>query len=237
MGGGDLPAGRHAADGTAITPKYVGPRRLIEVAVATLATDRALLLLGVPGTAKTWVSRAPGRRRSPATRPCSSRAPPAPPRRRSGTAGTTPGCSPRAPRDAALVPRPVMRRCETGGLARIEELTRMPSDVQDALITVLSEKTLPIPELGTRGPGAQGLQRDRHRQRPRPRRQRAVVARCGAGSTPWCCRCRPTPRTRSSIVSRRVAELGRALELPEVPHRRGRDPPGGHRLPRAARRA
>src|SRR5687767_8401320 len=39
-----------------ITPKYVGPRRLVEVAVATLATDRALLLLGVPGTAKTWVS-------------------------------------------------------------------------------------------------------------------------------------------------------------------------------------
>ena len=44
------------ADGAMITPKYVGPRRLIEVAVATLATDRALLLLGVPGTAKTWVS-------------------------------------------------------------------------------------------------------------------------------------------------------------------------------------
>ena len=48
--GGVLP------DGTAITPKYVGQRRLIEIAVATLATDRALLLLGVPGTAKTWVS-------------------------------------------------------------------------------------------------------------------------------------------------------------------------------------
>ena len=44
------------ADGTEITPKYVGSRRLIEIAVATLATDRALLLLGVPGTAKTWVS-------------------------------------------------------------------------------------------------------------------------------------------------------------------------------------
>ncbi len=43
-------------DGTVVTPKYVGPRRLVEVAVATLATDRALLLLGVPGTAKTWVS-------------------------------------------------------------------------------------------------------------------------------------------------------------------------------------
>src|SRR3954462_6853207 len=48
--GGTLP------DGTVITPKYVGPRRLVEVAVTTLATDRALLLLGVPGTAKTWVS-------------------------------------------------------------------------------------------------------------------------------------------------------------------------------------
>ncbi len=48
--GGALP------DGTVITPKYVGPRRVVEVAVATLATDRALLLLGVPGTAKTWVS-------------------------------------------------------------------------------------------------------------------------------------------------------------------------------------
>ena len=40
------------SDGTMIRPKYVGSRRLIEVAVATLATDRALLLLGVPGTAK-----------------------------------------------------------------------------------------------------------------------------------------------------------------------------------------
>ena len=34
-----------------------------------------------------------------------------------------------------------------GKLARVEELTRIPSDVQDALITILSEKTLPIPEL------------------------------------------------------------------------------------------
>src|SRR4051794_11053382 len=44
------------AGGLEITPKYIGKRRIIEIAVATLATDRALLLLGVPGTAKTWVS-------------------------------------------------------------------------------------------------------------------------------------------------------------------------------------
>src|SRR3954452_25432407 len=43
-------------DGTVVTPKYIGERRLVEIAVATLATDRALRLLGVPGTAKTWLS-------------------------------------------------------------------------------------------------------------------------------------------------------------------------------------
>ena len=48
--GGRLP------DGTEISAKYIGNRRLIEIAIATLATDRALLLLGVPGTAKSWVS-------------------------------------------------------------------------------------------------------------------------------------------------------------------------------------
>ena len=53
---GEVPNGGTLPDGTVITPKYVGPRRIVEVAVTTLATDRALLLLGVPGTAKTWVS-------------------------------------------------------------------------------------------------------------------------------------------------------------------------------------
>src|SRR5258708_34465677 len=48
--------GGKTASGVEITPKYIGNRRLIETAVATLATDRALLLLGVPGTAKSWVS-------------------------------------------------------------------------------------------------------------------------------------------------------------------------------------
>ncbi|BDH57382.1 hypothetical protein MTP03_23210 [Tsukamurella sp. PLM1] len=52
----DYLCGTTLADGTVVAPKYIGPRRLMEVAVATLATDRALLLLGVPGTAKTWVS-------------------------------------------------------------------------------------------------------------------------------------------------------------------------------------
>ena len=138
--GGRLP------DGTDITPKYVGPRRLIEVAVATLATDRALLLLGVPGTAKTWVSEHLAAAISGDSTLLVQ-----------GTSGTAEEAIrygwnyarllAEGPSRHALVPSPVMRAMERGGLARLEELTRIPSDVQDALITILSEKTLPIPEL------------------------------------------------------------------------------------------
>ena len=52
----DYLLGTKLPDGTEIVPKYIGDRRLMEIAVATLATDRSLLLLGVPGTAKSWVS-------------------------------------------------------------------------------------------------------------------------------------------------------------------------------------
>src|SRR5262245_34213019 len=48
--------GGQLENGFTVTPKYIGNSRTIEIAIATLATDRALLLLGVPGTAKTWVS-------------------------------------------------------------------------------------------------------------------------------------------------------------------------------------
>ena len=52
------------------------------------------------------------------------------------------------PSAAALVQSPLMRAMQIGQIARIEELTRIPAEVQDSLITILSEKTLPIPELG-----------------------------------------------------------------------------------------
>ncbi len=40
------------AGGVEITPKYIGHERLVEIAIATLVTDRALLLIVEPGTAK-----------------------------------------------------------------------------------------------------------------------------------------------------------------------------------------
>ena len=200
------------ADGTEISPKYVGSRRLIEVAVATLATDRALLLLGVPGTAKTWVSE----HLSAAISGDSTLLV-------QGTAGTAEEAIrygwnyarliAEGPTEQALVPSPVFRAMRDGKLARIEELTRMPADVQDALITMLSEKTLPIPELGSEVQARKGFNviataNDRDKginelSSALRRRFNTVVL--------------PLPDTAEEeveIVTRRVGELGAALELP-----------------------
>jgi MoxR-like ATPase len=207
--GGELP------DGSVITPKYVGPRRLIEVAVATLATDRALLLLGVPGTAKTWVSEHLAAAISGDSTLLVQ-----------GTAGTAEEAIrygwnyarllAEGPSERALVPSPLMLAMRSGAVARIEELTRMPSDVQDTLITILSEKTLPIPELNTevqarKGFTVIGTANDRDRgvnelSSALRRRFNTVVL--------------PLPATADEevdIVARRVDQIGRALELPETP--------------------
>ncbi|PPJ27910.1 ATPase [Nocardia nova] len=202
-------------DGTVITPKYVGPRRLMEVAVATLATDRALLLLGVPGTAKTWVSEHLSAAISGASTLLVQ-----------GTSGTAEEAIrygwnyarllAEGPSDGALVPSPVMTAMRTGAIARVEELTRIPSDVQDALITVLSEKTLPVPELGIEVQAAKGFNviataNDRDRgvndlSSALRRRFNTVVLPLPAGED-----------DEVAIVTRRVEQLGAALQLPPIP--------------------
>lgn len=133
-------------DGTIIEPKYFGNRRLIEIAVATMATDRALLLIGVPGTAKTWVSEHLAAAISGTSKLLVQ-----------GTAGMSEDALrygwnyarllSEGPSEQALVPSPIMNAMQKGKIARVEELTRIPSDVQDTLITILSEKLLPVPEL------------------------------------------------------------------------------------------
>ncbi|MFG1943060.1 AAA family ATPase [Nonomuraea sp. NPDC048826] len=201
-------------DGDRITPKYVGARRIVEVAVATLATDRALLLLGVPGTAKTWLSEHLAAAVSGDSTLLVQ-----------GTAGTAEEAIrygwnyarllAEGPSLEALTPSPVMRAMAEGRVARVEELTRMPSDVQDALITVLSEKTLPIPELNREVQAERGFNviataNDRDRgvnelSSALRRRFNTVVL--------------PVPATAEEevdIVARRVAQLGRSLQLPET---------------------
>ena len=53
--------GGTSVKGVEISPKYMGNRRLVEIAIATLITDRALLLIGEPGTAKSWSTEIPQR--------------------------------------------------------------------------------------------------------------------------------------------------------------------------------
>jgi MoxR-like ATPase len=202
-------------DGTAITPKYVGAQRLVEVAVATLATDRALLLLGAPGTAKTWLSEHLAAAISGDSTLLVQ-----------GTAGTSEEAVrygwnyarliAEGPTPAALVASPVMTAMRDGKVVRVEELTRMPAEVQDALITVLSEKTLPVPELGNEVQAVPGFtlvatanDRDRginEMSSALRRRFNTVVLPLPASQD-----------TEVEIVSRRVAELGKALQLPAEP--------------------
>jgi MoxR-like ATPase len=207
--------GGELSDGTVVSPKYVGPRRLMEVAVATLATDRALLLLGVPGTAKTWVSE----HLSAAISGSSTRLV-------QGTAGTSEDSVrygwnyarllAEGPSADALVPSPIMTAMRDGAIARIEELTRIPADVQDALITILSEKTLPVAELGIEVQASKGFNviataNDRDRgvnelSSALRRRFNTVVL--------------PLPASEEdevAIVTRRVEQLGTSLELPKIP--------------------
>jgi MoxR-like ATPase len=199
-------------NGLQISPKYIGSRRLIEVAVATLATDRALLLLGVPGTAKSWTSEHLASAISGDSTLLVQ-----------GTAGTSEESLrygwnyarllAEGPSRKALVPSPVMRAMEDGKIARIEELTRIPSDVQDSLITILSEKTLPIPELNEESQAIKGFNVIASANS----RDRGVNELSSALKRRFNTVVLPLPATAEEeveIVQTRITSLGRALELP-----------------------
>ena len=202
-------------DGFEISPKYIGSRRLIEVAVATLATDRALLLYGVPGTAKSWVSE----HLAAAISGDSTRIV-------QGTAGTGEEqlrygwnyaeLLAHGPSFDALVPSPVMRAMQEGRLARVEELTRIPADVQDTLISILSEKSLPVPELGEEVQALRGF----NIIATANNRDKGVNELSAALKRRFNTVVLPVPATEeeeTTIVSRRVAEMGRNLSLPAEP--------------------
>jgi len=136
-----------AVGGVTITPKYIGDRSLVQVAIATLASDRALMLVGEPGTAKSWLSE----HLSAAISGRSSLLV-------QGTAGTSEEhikygwnyalLLAEGPSERALVPSPIFRAMKEGSFARFEEMTRAAPEIQDALISILSEKQIVIPELG-----------------------------------------------------------------------------------------
>lgn len=143
-GSADLPA--DSPNSLVIEPKFVGSRALVERCVVTLAGERGLLLVGQPGTAKSML----GELLTAAISGSSDLA-------IQGTAGASEDhlryawnyamLLDRGPRPEALIPSPVLTGMRTGKLVRIEEITRCLPEVQDALISILSERRMMIPEL------------------------------------------------------------------------------------------
>ncbi|WP_081838659.1 ATP-binding protein [Thermogemmatispora carboxidivorans] len=204
--GGRLP------NGFQVSPKYIGNARLIEIAISTLATDRALLLYGLPGTAKSWVSEHLAAAISGDSTLLIQ-----------GTAGTDESALRygwnyarllvEGPSPAALVASPLMTAMQTGKLARIEELTRISSEVQDTLITILSEKTLPIPELNREVQARKGfnvIATANNRDKGVNDLSSALMRRFNTVVLPLPQDIEEEVR----IVERRVADLGQVLELP-----------------------
>ncbi len=199
-----------------VTPKYIGDRRLMEIAVATLTTDRALLLYGIPGTGKSWVSEH-----------ITAAVTGDPTLLIQGTAGTGEEAVrygwnyakllAEGPTEGALVETPLMRAMKDGKIARIEELTRISADVQDTLITILSEKTMPVPELSIEIQAVKGF----NVIATANNRDKGVNELSSALKRRFNTVILPVPNTAEeevSIVQTRVASQMKALELPaELP--------------------
>src|SRR5215207_7474576 len=194
-----------------VTPKYIGHQRLVEIAISTLVTDRALLLIGEPGTAKSWLSE----HLAAAINADSTKVV-------QGTAGTMEEqvrytwnyamLIARGPSPEALIASPIMRAMESGSLARFEEITRCASEVQDAMISILSEKTISIPELKSEVPAKRGFSIIATAKT----RDKGVNDMSAALKRRFNIVVLPTPKTiegEIEIVAKRVRELASNLEL------------------------
>jgi MoxR-like ATPase len=133
-------------DELGIRRKFVGNPSLVDRAMVALATNRGLLLTGEPGTAKSLLSEllaAAISGRSTLTI--------------QGGAATTEDqikyswnyalLLAEGPTPRALVPAPLYTGLKEGKLVRFEEITRCPLEVQDSLLSVLSDRVLAVPEL------------------------------------------------------------------------------------------
>lgn len=140
----------HEGKQVTITPKFFGDDALVERAVVTLAGNRGLMLVGEPGTAKTMLSEL----LSAAISGISTNTV-------QGTAGTSEDSIKyswnyalllaKGPVKEALVPSAVYIGMQRGIITRFEEITRCPLEIQDSLISIMSDRVLNIPELGEEG--------------------------------------------------------------------------------------
>jgi MoxR-like ATPase len=139
-----------------IAPKFVGNSGIVDRAMVTLATARGLLLVGEPGTAKSLLSELL------AAAVCGT-----------STLVIQGGASltedqmkytwnyallvAEGPTLRALVPAPLHDGMKSGRIVRFEEITRCPVEVQDALLSILSERAMVVPELSRDGDGEHAM--------------------------------------------------------------------------------
>lgn len=212
----DYLMGKKLKNGFEISPKYIGNRRLMEIAVATLTTDRALLLYGIPGTGKSWISEHLAAAITGNSKLLIQ-----------GTSGTSEEAIrygwnyakllSEGPTESALVSTPLMQAMKNGKIARIEELTRISADVQDNLITILSEKILPVPELNIEIQAQKGF----NVIATANNKDKGVNELSSALKRRFNTVILPTPQTSDeevNIVKTRVDKMVKNLELPaELP--------------------
>jgi MoxR-like ATPase len=133
-----------------VRPKFVGSRRFVERCIVALATNRGLMLIGEPGTAKSYLSELLAAAISGDSTLTVQ-----------GSASTTEDAIKyswnyalllaEGPSERALVPAPLHRGMSAGKLVRFEEITRCPLEVQDSLLSILSDRVMSIPELPESG--------------------------------------------------------------------------------------
>lgn len=128
-----------------INKKIYGNDKVVERSIVALATNRGLMLIGFPGTAKTMLSEL----LSAAI--CNNSL-----QTIQGSAATSESdlkyswnyakLIDEGPSLNSLIPSPVMRAMQNGNIVRFEEITRSPQEVQDMLISIMSDKVLSINE-------------------------------------------------------------------------------------------
>src|SRR5437763_6189124 len=133
-----------------VPPKFVGKRSLIERCVVALATNRGLMLIGEPGTAKSWLSELLAAAISGDSTLTVQ-----------GSAGTNEDAIKyswnyalllaEGPTERSLVQAPIYRGMKEGKIVRFEELTRCPLEMQDVMLSILSDRVMSVPELQGEG--------------------------------------------------------------------------------------